>query len=70
MLMIAGEGEYQATLELYDMLGRLVRRERLELLNEGVTTTPLDVSGLTPGAYIVAVEIGGARYTTPLVVAR
>jgi hypothetical protein len=69
-LMLTAHVARPVVIAIHDMLGRLVHCERLDALHDGVNTIPLDVTGLAPGSYFVAVALDGARFVTPLVVAR
>jgi len=70
MLSIATGSEHIAMVGIHDLLGRFIRKEQVRPSTDNITITPLDVSDLAPGRYLVSVVIGDSRYTTVLVVAR
>jgi hypothetical protein len=59
----------EATLRLYDVLGREVKTRGLDE-NTGRQQVPLDVSGLSSGVYFLRLRTDGAVKTQRLTVVR
>lgn len=51
-------------IEVYDILGKIVFNERFDTVE---STTPLDLSGLAKGMYLLRIRIGNAFMTKPIV---
>jgi hypothetical protein len=60
----------EVTVELYDVLGRRVRRVEAGRVQEGRVQTMLDVSGLANGTYFVRLRVGDRVQTSRLTVVR
>jgi len=58
------------SIEIHDILGKLVRTIRLENIDAGTTQIPLDASGLSAGQYIVLARSGGIIKTKKLAIIR
>lgn len=64
-LAVAGQG----TVEIYDVLGRRVRRIELPFLSPGVHTSDIDVASLPSGVYLLRYTANSSeQVTTPFVV--
>ena len=57
-----------ATLRMYDLLGRQVYFEKKEKLSAGANAHWLGLNGMANGIYLVQMEIGGAQVSKKLVV--
>jgi len=60
----------KATLELYDLTGRLVFSKHIQISSPGEFTDQLDVSGLANGVYTLRARQNSAEAAAPMVVAR
>jgi hypothetical protein len=60
----------EATIEVYDVLGRLVRTVKPGLQEAGAHAVPMDVRAFSAGSYVYRVQIDGAVATGRLVVTR
>lgn len=57
-----------ATLVIYDLTGKVVMRQQLGRLAEGVHTSTISCQGLQHGMYLVNVIVGGQKATSKLIV--
>lgn len=64
------ESETAIDLRLYNLVGQEIYKISKEILPEGEHHRDVDVSGLSPGMYLVKLETRGASYTRKLQVAR
>ncbi|MBL0175585.1 MAG: T9SS type A sorting domain-containing protein [Ignavibacteria bacterium] len=67
---IAGSGEQQLRIELYDAMGRRVATLYDGTASAGEHVLPFDASGLVPGMYFVRLVTGGKMEVRKMVVVR
>ena len=60
----------EATISVYDALGRIVHIRPSETLRAGANTLSLDTHTFTPGVHAVVVRAGAERWTSMLTVTR
>ncbi len=65
LLFVKGTLNAETTLELYDMLGRLVL---LNGLDQNLTSNIIDVSQISTGIYLVKVNIGDQSHTKKVII--
>lgn len=58
----------RATLAIYDLSGKMVLNQVLGTFTEGLNTRNINVSGLTPGMYLVNIQVGGDKATSKIIV--
>jgi hypothetical protein len=56
------------TMQIIDMLGRVVADHTQSFVNLGVWTLPLSGFDLRPGTYIVVVRVGNSTTSQPIIV--